>query len=182
MTFASRNRPRKPPLEYQNRAAMQGDLTWRFPDNQFVTREEVPGPAICSRCHSYLETDHWRYDEHRYLQLKDRPDIHVMLCPGCSRIEKRLYEGEVIAHHDWSAVDKQEVLNLIHHEEARARSTNPTARIALMEDRGDDLYILTTTQFLAERIGKELHKAYRGTLKVMPLPREKFSRVRWTRE
>ena len=178
----SRGKGQKPPLVNQNREAAAPDLNWRFPDNQFAEREEVPGPAICARCHSFLETDHWLYGEHRYLELKRRSDIHVMLCPGCTRVERRLYEGEVIAHHDWSAVAKQEVLNLIHHEEARARATNPTARIALMEDRGDDLYILTTTQFLAERIGKELHKAYRGTLKVMPLPREKFSRVRWTRE
>jgi len=182
MSFASRNRPRKPPVVDQNRAVMQADLSWRYPDRQFAERLDVPGPAICSRCHSYLETDHWRYDEHRYLQLKGRSDIHVMLCPGCSRVEKRLYEGEVLVKHDWSNVDKQEVLNLIHHEEARARATNPTARIALMEDRGDELYILTTTQFLAVRIGKELHKAYRGTLKVTPLPRERFSRVRWARE
>jgi len=182
MTFASRNRSRKPPVVDQHRAAAQADLSWRFPDRQYAERLDVPGPAICSRCHSYLETDHWRYDEKRYLQLKGQSDVHVTLCPGCVRVEKRLYEGEVMVHHDWSAVDKQEVLNLIHHEEARARATNPTARIALMEDRGDDLYILTTTQFLAERIGKELHKAYRGTLKLMPLPRERFTRVRWARE
>ena len=178
----SRNRPRKPPVVDQNRIAMPRDLSWRFEDRQFATPLDVPGPAICERCHSYLETDHWLYDERRYQELKKRPDIHIMLCPGCTRIEKRLYEGEVIVHHNWQAVDKHEVLNLIHHEEARARITNPTARIALMEDRGDDLYILTTTQFLAERIGKELHKAYRGTLKLMPLPRERFTRVRWTRD
>ena len=178
----SRNRPRKPPVIDQNRAAMSRDLTWRFEDRQFASQLDVPGPAICSRCHSYLETDHWLYDEKRYDQLKSRPDVNTMLCPGCTRIEKRLYEGEVMVHHDWRAVDKQEIMNLIRHEEARARSTNPTARIALMEDRGEDLYILTTTQFLAERIGKELHKAYRGTLKVTPLRRERFSRVRWSRE
>lgn len=174
--------PRKPPLVKQNRAAMASDLNWQFQDRRLAARLDVPGPAICERCHSYLEGDHWLYDEHRYMQLKNRPDIHLMLCPGCTRVEKRLYEGEVMVHHDWKAVEKQEVLNLIRHEEARARATNPTARIALMEDRGDDLYILTTTQFLAERIGRELHKAYRGNLKVMPLPRERFSRVRWSRD
>jgi len=169
----SRNRPR---------TALSKDPIWRFEDRRFAIPLDVPGPAICTRCHAYLETDHWAYDSQRYQQLKSRSDVHTMLCPGCTRIEKRLYEGEVIVHHNWQAVDKQEVLNLIHHEEARARATNPTARIALLEDRGDELYILTTTQFLAERIGKELYKAYRGALQVMPLPRERFSRVRWSRE
>jgi NMD protein affecting ribosome stability and mRNA decay len=165
--------------EHHKRAAYTGDLNWFFPDSQFADQEDIPGPAVCSRCHAYLETDHWLYDERRSNALRDQPDVHLTLCPGCLRVERRLYEGEVIVHHDWSEVAKTDALNLIHNEEARARATNPSARIALMEDRDGELYILTTTQFLAERIGKELKKAFKGSLKVMPLPRERFTRVRW---
>jgi hypothetical protein len=163
----------------QNRAGMQRDLTWRFIDRRFDDFEKTEGPAICSRCHAYLETDHWLYGEQRYREIKEMPDIHVMLCPGCTRVERRLYEGEVTVRHHWDSVDKAEVVNLIRHEEARARATNPSARIALLDDRGDELYILTTTQFLAKRIGTELHKAYRGSLKEDHLLRERFMRVRW---
>jgi RNase P subunit RPR2 len=170
-----RNTVRKLPVD------QQGDLAQRYVDRRFDDREDIPGPAICSRCHAYLETEHWRYDEQRFRALKERPDILVTLCPGCTRVERRLYEGEVTVRHRWDAVSKQELMNLIHNEEARARGTNPSARIALMEDRGDELYILTTTQFLAKRIGKELQKAYRGLLKVSDLPRERFTRVRWER-
>lgn len=160
-----------------------GDLDWRFPDPQFTSRTApLPeAPAICTRCHSYLETDHWLYGERRYRELQAQPDVHEMLCPGCKRVERRLYEGEVIVRHQWDAVSKQEVLNLIHNEEARIRVANPAARIALLEDRGDELYILTTTQFLAERIGKELRKSYHGQLSSTPLPHERFTRVRWER-
>jgi len=158
------------------------DLTWRYPDPQFIEPLEVPGPAICSRCHAYLETDHWLYNEHRFHELEQRSDIHVTLCPGCLRVERRLYEGEVTIRHHWGDAEKNEILNLIHHEEAKARITNPSARIALMVDRDNELYLLTTTQFLAERIGKEINKARQGTLTVTPLPRERFSRVRWIQE
>lgn len=176
------SRKQRPTTEMQpHMAAAAADLIWRFPDRSYRSKEDPAGPVVCSRCHAYLETDHWRYDERRYLQLTEHPEVRTMLCPGCTRVEKRLYEGEVIARHDWSAVAKGEVLNLVHHEEARARATNPTARIALLVDRGDDLYILTTTEFLARRIGIELQKAYRGALQLMPLPRERFIRVRWER-
>ncbi len=113
------------------------------------------------------------------VDLKALPETHQVLCPGCTRIEKRLYEGEVRIRHHWNGVDKSEVLHLIHNEEARERITNPTARIALMEDRDDEIYLLTTTQFLARRIGTELQKAYKGNLTIDHLPRERFSRVRW---
>jgi len=175
-----RNMPKKPPVPNIQRAGTYGDLDWDFPDRGWGFGKDVPGPAVCSRCHAYLETDHWKYDERRYSELKKQPDVHQMLCPGCTRIERRIYEGEIIIRHDWNGVDKAQVLNLIHNEEARERITNPSARIALLEDRGEEIYILTTTQFLARRIGTELEKAYRGSLKVMPLRQERFTRVRWT--
>ncbi|MHB9132371.1 MAG: hypothetical protein ACYDBB_14970 [Armatimonadota bacterium] len=178
----SHRAPRKPPLVNQNRAAIQGDDTWLYPDRQYATHLEVPGPAICERCHSYLETDHWLYDEQRYRELKVQSGIHVTLCPGCVRVERRLYEGEVTIRHQWDKVDKGDVMHLIHNEEARARVTNPSARVAILEDHGDELYVLTTTQFLAKRIGRQLYKAYRGALTVTPLLHERFTRVCWARE
>jgi hypothetical protein len=39
-----------------------------------------------------------------------------------------------------------------------------------------------TTQWLAERIGKELRKAYKGELEIEHLQGEKFSRVHWHRD
>lgn len=158
----------------------QNDLTMRYPDRRFDVQLKVASPAICSRCHSYLEQDHWRFGEQRYRELKEQPETHVMLCPGCTRVERRLYEGEVTIHHQGNEEQKQDMIHLIHNEEARARITNPTARIALLEDREDELYLLTTTQFLAKRIARELQKAFRGQLKVDDLPRERFVRVRWT--
>lgn len=177
----SRNRPRKPPMVEQHREGAFRDLTWRFPDRSFQSPLDPEGPVVCPRCHAYLETDHWRYDERHYLELKAQPGVHEALCPGCTRVERRIYEGEIVLRHDWSAVAKDEVLHLMHHEEARARATNPTARIARIVDRGDELYILTTTEFLAKRIGIELQKAYKGELQLQPLARERFIRVRWNR-
>jgi NMD protein affecting ribosome stability and mRNA decay len=169
------------PVIHQDRVGAQRDLTMRFVDRQFDDHEALPSPTICPRCHAHRERGQWRYDEQRYRALLTQPDMPTHLCPGCERIERRMYEGEVTARHDWSAVSKEEALNLINHEEARARASNPGARIAVVEDRGDELYILTTTQFLAKRIGRELEKAYRGVARVMHLPRERFTRVYWER-
>ena len=170
----AKNAVRKP------REGAQNDLTWRFPEREFSGEEKtLSQPAICSRCHAYLDLDHWHYGEDRYRQLQEAPGVHVTLCPGCTRVERRLYEGEVVVQHRGNLADREAMLNLIHHEEARERVENPTARIALMEDRDDEIYILTTTQFLARRIGTELQKAFHGHLKINHLLYEKFTRIRW---
>jgi NMD protein affecting ribosome stability and mRNA decay len=178
MRLAERGR-RKPPAVKQNREGSLSDLLWLFPDQRFVPAGTIESPAVCERCHASLRRDHWVYDARRYAETKALPDVHAMLCPGCLRVERRLYEGEVTVRHRWDVFDKEMVLHLIHNEEARLRAANPTARIALIEDRGDELYILTTTQFLAERIGKALRASCHGTLRLSRLPRERFVRVWW---
>jgi hypothetical protein len=167
------------PAAEQHRAAIHGDLTWRFPAKTYRDHEVRPGPAICDRCHAYLETDHWRYGERRYRELSVVTGVTTTRCPGCLRIERRLYEGEVRVIHDGHGTSMDEIRRLIHHEEARERITNPSARIAVEEERDGELYILTTTQFLARRIGQELHKAFRGALTSTNLPYERFTRVKW---
>ncbi len=176
----SRRATLKTPVAKINREGAFRDLIWRFPDREFADATlTAPSPAICARCHAYHEEDHWHYDERRYRELREVPDVHVTLCPGCVRVERRLYEGEVRVKHHGHAVGADQLLHLIHNEEARERVNNPTARIALLEERGDEIYLLTTTQFLARRIGRELQKAYHGVLTVTPLPYERFTRVRW---
>lgn len=178
MRLAERGR-RIPPAVKQNRAGSLPDMLWLFQDRRFADQELLEGPAVCERCHAYLESDHWRYSEHRYEEMRTLPGVKTMLCPGCLRIERRLYEGEVTVRHRWDVFDKEMILHIIHNEEARLRVANPAARIALIEDHGDELYVLTTTQFLAERIGKALHKSCHGSLRLSHLPRERFTRVWW---
>lgn len=181
MRLAERGR-RKPPAVKGNREGSLHDMLWLFPDKRFVPAGAMESPAVCDRCHASLRTDHWVYDERRYAETVAQPDVHVTLCPGCLRVERRLYEGEVTVRHRWNVFNKDMVLHLIHNEEARLRAANPAARIALIEDRGDALYILTTTQFLAERIGKALQASCHGALRLSRLPRERFTRVWWELE
>ena len=70
---------------------------------------------------------------------------------------------------------------LIENTEAHIRRHNPIARIASLTEEGDTIRVLTISCFLAERIGKELEKAYGGKLDLQRLDREDFVRVRWSR-
>jgi hypothetical protein len=144
-------------------------------------RDAVAGQVICSTCMSFSDGKHWHMDEERYLQLRSEPDVQVQRCPACQKIERQMYDGEIVLEGDWMVDNKDEILNFIHNEESRAMSTNPMARIASLEDRGDSIYILTTSSALARRIGAGIESAFNGELELQKLQYEDFIRVRWRR-
>ncbi len=154
---------------------------WLFPDKKHQAAADQPGLLICPRCHAISEIKRWYVDEDRYRELSRRPDAQFVICPGCLRIERQQYDGEVVLSSPLLATNKEQALHLIYHTEDKARQDNPFSRLASVDDQGDEIHILTTTQWLAERIGKEFKKAFSGNLQIQRLPGAKFSRVRWGR-
>jgi len=154
---------------------------WFFQAKRYQDEEDRPGTLVCPRCHAISEIKRWYLDEERYLELRKRPDVQLVTCPGCLRIERQQYEGEVLLHSPLLQSNRDQALHLIYHTEDEARRDNPFARLAAVEADGEEIRVLTTTRWLAERIGKEFRKAFRGDLQIQRLPREKFARVRWSR-
>jgi hypothetical protein len=145
-------------------------------------RDTAKGQAICPTCMSFSDGKHWHMDEEQYLQLRSEPDVRVEQCPACQKIERQMYDGEVVLEGDWMVDHKEEILNFVHNEESRAMGSNPMARIASLEDRGDSIYILTTSSALARRIGAGIESAFNGHLDLQKLQYEDFIRVRWRRD
>jgi hypothetical protein len=154
---------------------------WLFPDRQAEKGEDQPGLLVCPRCHAISESKRWFVDEARYQQLRARPGVRLVVCPGCLRLERQQYDGEVTLRSPLLATNKDQALHLIYNTEGQARQDNPFSRVASLADGGEEIHVLTITQWLAERIGKEFKKAFHGDLEIQRLPGEKFSRVRWQR-
>ena len=155
---------------------------WFFPEAKTRPTPDVPGTLICPRCHAISREKRWLLDEPLYEDLKRQPDVRPFICPGCEAVEREMYDGEVVLRSPLLVTNREAALRLIRNEEARVRQDNPLARLASVEDRDGEIHVLTITPFLARRIGKEFEKAFGGELEVQSLPRERFTRVRWTRE
>ena len=155
---------------------------WRYPTRNF----EGPGAAatktICPICHSISSGKHWLLDEKEYQRLRWDPNVRIELCPADRRIRRQMFDGEIVLRGSWLNGHKEEILNFIRNEERRAREANPLSRLAAVQDRGDYIYILTTSQALARRIGAGLKSAFKGRLTVQRVPYENFTRVRWARD
>jgi hypothetical protein len=137
-----------------------------------------PGHSYCPTCGAVNFHKHWYIasDQERALRLDK--NASQVLCPGCSRVEQQLYEGEVIlANSSFSALSG-EIVGLIKHTEGRCWHKNPTAKLAGATEEDGIVHVLTTTNFLAERIGKELKQAFKGNLEIKRT--DTFVRVYWT--
>lgn len=171
------------PTEREVRRAQVGQSEdWRFPEKKFQKGKDHPGIIICPRCHAISQQKRWIVDEQRYRELQHQPGVEEVVCPGCRRIEERVYEGEVVLKSPLLVDRRDEAVSLIRHTEEEARMENPIARVASMEVRDGEIYVLTTTKWLAQRIGKEFAKALGGAVAIDNLPNEKFARVRWERD
>lgn len=155
---------------------------WLYPLKRLEGPGSLPGQTICPVCHAISRGRHWLLDEQEYQRLRGNPDVKVGLCPADQRILRQMYDGEVVLKGDWLAAHKEEVLHWVRNEEKRTREANPMARLASVEERGGSIYILTTSQALARRIGAGLKRAFKGRLKMQHVPYEAFTRVRWARD
>lgn len=139
-----------------------------------------PGHCYCTRCGAIGFRKRWYIDAVQEQILRQDHNANAVLCPGCTRVEQELYEGEVVLANSRFESLMGDVVGLIKHTEGRCWHKNPLARIATVTDENDVLHIHTTTRSLAEQIGKELHKAFKGKIEIKMTPGERLVRVYWT--
>lgn len=140
------------------------------------------GHGICTRCHAIWDRKHWHLNEEEYKSLRQDKSVSQVVCPACVKIERQEFDGQVTLKSPLIPKNEEAIIGLIYNTEAHIREHNPLARIASLTVRGDTIEVLTITPFLAERIGKELRKAYQGTVEFKHPLRQNFVRVSWYRE
>lgn len=139
------------------------------------------GTVICEHCLAIGQHKHWFFDHKLSKQLAGDPLVRFVTCPGCKRVEDKIYEGEVTLDSPLLAANKDMVYGTLFHEAAKGFLHNPLSRVAVFEDSGDKIRIVTTTCTLAERLGKAIYKAFKGKIEIKPSPGEQFVFVKWWR-
>ena len=99
-------------------------------------------------------------------------------CPACRKIKDHRASGEVRLT-GINANERQEVLHILRNEETRAVEKNPLERIMRLEQRNGDWRIETTSEKLAQRLGRTMKKAKGGKVAYKWSHNNKFVRVVW---
>lgn len=140
----------------------------------YQARHKPPEPTVCPQCGAVFHEGRW--------QWLHRPDpAHAETCPACQRIQDDFPAGFVNVGGSFFKENREELLNLISNEEARAKAEHPLKRIMKIEDEDDGVLVTTTDIHLARGIGDALHHAYQGELAFHYNEKENLLRVVWQR-
>jgi len=127
---------------------------------------EFPTPAdptICTNCHAVYSRKVWRWPEASKAKRVDRAARG--LCPACKQVKKGIFYGLVETVDRFAPDEEALVRARVENVTERARFTQPERRIVSIRRRRPGLEISTTSQKLAHRIARELHKAFGGEVR-----------------
>ncbi len=144
--------------------------------------EEGQEAAACHVCHALYQGKRWFYDEKLVKRLAGTPKLREVTCPACRKIEDRYPEGILTLSGEFLSQHKAEIVQLVEKEAARVSSRSVLDRVIQMREEGKDkLVVETTTERLAQRLGRAVYRAYKGDLHFRWAEMNKFVRVYWSR-
>jgi len=146
----------------------------------YLFRRAPKGTIHCRGCGTIYHRRRWTLDPPPAIRrrLARGADTNHTYCPACQKIRDHYWQG-VVQISGLGPGDKRDVLQLLRNEEARARQKNPLGRIVRVLDQSAGLKVETTTEKLAQRLGRSLGKARGGKVTYKWSHRNKFARVLW---
>jgi NMD protein affecting ribosome stability and mRNA decay len=106
----------------------------------------------------------------------------TVVCPSCQRQREGVpsgflhLDGVFLTHH------REEIERLLNNEAERVAEDNPVARIMKWgQDEKGRLMLTTTTEHLAQRLGRSLQKAFKGKVRYDFSHENKLAHVYWSR-
>jgi len=144
--------------------------------------EEGQEASICTGCNALYQSKRWFFDEKLARQLAGTPKVREVLCPTCRKMKDKYPEGILTLSGEFLKDHKEEIVTLLENEAARVGKRSVDDRIIQMTPEGKDkLVVETTTEKLAQHLGRAVYRAYKGDLDFRWSGLNKFVRVYWSR-
>ena len=133
-----------------------------------------PEPTVCKECDSLFQNGRWCWH-------KPTKEPNQVVCPACQRIADNYPAGYVEIRGPFFKGHREEVMNLIRHEEDLEKGEHPMERIISIIHETEHTLVTTTGVHIARRIGKAVSRAYQGDLSIHYGDDETSIRVYWSR-
>jgi len=152
-------------------------------DDPYIEGVEYHDPTRCPVCGAVYNKKRWQFIDEKDIKLSNDNDyIAEAKCPACRKIEDHYTMGIVELSGKFIPLHKDEAMNLIKNEEEKEMGKNPLGRIIGIEDKMDKIYIETTNEALALRLGRALFKTFKGSIEYKFSENQKLVRVLWRRD
>lgn len=150
-------------------------------EDPYAMKFAPAGEAICPNCKAVFKDKRWFLDEELYEELRDIETVPQIICPACRKVMEKYAMGYLYISGEFWETHKDEIMKLINNEVEKARGLNPLHQIIDIYKDGETTIIETTTDQLAQRLGRALYKAYKGNLEFKWSKGDKLVRVYWSR-
>lgn len=148
----------------------------------YLSDTKPPDGAVCSGCSAVWHGKHWALPELLTGEKKSAlKRAELTLCPACKKTRDDFAEGFVEISGEFADKHRDEIMRLLRSKEGRAMRINPLERIIGIRRRNAMIEVRTTTEKLAQRIGRMLNKSLSGNVAYKWSRDTKVARVLWTR-
>jgi len=137
--------------------------------------QKLPEPSFCRQCGAVYHAGRWQW-------APQPSGAHDVLCQACHRINDKYPAGVLTLTGSSVAENSAELKRVARHQEASEKQDHPLNRIINIVENADGLVINTTDIHLPVRIGKAIHRAFRGKLDEHFDEAGYFVRVNWHRD
>jgi hypothetical protein len=144
--------------------------------DMYLPRLDPKGVIQCSGCGAFHYRRHWTLTPPG--RFSSQIHNRLVFCPACRKIHDRFPGGELTLR-GVDSEDRAEIVRILRNEESRARAKNPLERIMGLEAVDGGWKVETTTEKLAQRLGRVVRKARGGKLEYKWSHNNKFARVIW---
>lgn len=135
-------------------------------------------PTICPTCGLIFHEKRWIRDEELAHRLREEGvEFYKKDCPACRKIKDNYPLGILEVNAEYVKIKVQELKNLIKNVVEEENIRNPLERIIKMNIDGSYLYVETTTEHLAKKIGNRIRKAFGGKMSVKFSEDQKLVRI-----
>ncbi|MBI3595515.1 MAG: hypothetical protein HY200_11210 [Nitrospirae bacterium] len=148
----------------------------------YLSSKGLSEPAKCESCQSVYHHKQWYSKEHAVVLDLPKEKLKETICPSCRKTADHFPGGIVKLNGDFLTIHKDQVLHLIRNLEVKSKEVNPLDGIISLKDLGHSLEIHTTNERFAQRIGREVKRAFKGEITYHWTAGDKFVRVDWHRE
>ena len=152
-----------------------------LPSDPYMNEEMSGGKVICSECGSFYFNKRWYKDDEMLEGLVKKQEFVYSKCPACRKKRDNYPQGIVSLKGNFFGEHKDEIMRLVANEEKKAMGFNPLERIIKITIDSYSAVITTTTEKLAQRIGRSVKKAYSGKVEYSWSVGNKMARVCWER-
>ena len=150
-------------------------------DNPYRESTHHPDHTLCAQCGALVLNQRWVIDEEQRRLAVASGAARQVTCPACSKTREEVPQGIVTLRGGYWREHRTDLIPLIRHQEEETLQDNPLERILSLREEDGCLVIETSTEKLAQKIGRAIHKAHKGEIDYQWGDGNHLARIFWYR-